>query len=274
MIRYIFIFLISLNSYAFTLNTNIDAGFDKREVKISVTSNSTCTNAGITANDLLDMANEAAEKFWNRVPTSYLRMKSGGILETADSKYQTGELCVTDSASVCDSATSIPKANDIVISCNSNTTDNFKSSSYLALSIPNNFSGNKISGSIIIINDSANSVFSTLSRDEMVNVLGHEIGHAIGLGHTDDKAALMYHTEFSKRHRLGQDDIDGVTYLYSNKLHGLTDCSGIFGGTINMDSSKEIKKSISFLLFMLIGFFITFIIRFLTRTSLRFHSFN
>jgi hypothetical protein len=254
MIKYLFIFFISINSYAFTLNTNIDAGFEKREVKIWVTSNSTCTNAGVTALDLLDMANEASEKFWNRVPTSYLRMKSGGILQTTDAKYLTGELCVTDSTAICNSATSIPAANDIVIACNSNITDNFKSSSYLALSIPNNFSGNKISGSIIIINDSSNSVFNTLSRDEMVNVLGHEIGHAVGLGHTDDDAALMYHTDFSKRHRLGQDDIDGITYLYSNKLHGLTDCSGIFG---TIDETRNPRPSqFNFLLTFLSGILI------------------
>lgn len=236
LIGFLLLSLVNL-SFAFTLNTNIDANFDKKEVKVYVTSNSTCTNAGVSAESLLDMAEDAAEKFWNRVPTSYLRIRRGGILQTTDSKFLTGKLCVTDSQAVCDSSTSIPAVDDIVIACNSNTTDNFKSSSYYALSIPNNFSSKKIKGSVIIINDSSNTVFNTLSRSEMVNIIGHEMGHAIGLGHTDDSAALMYHTEFSSRHRLGQDDIDGVTYLYPNKLNGLTDCSGIFAGTINSDTN-------------------------------------
>jgi len=243
--RYLALLLISINSYAFTLNTNIDANFDSKEVKIWVTSNSTCTSAGVTAQTILDMAVDAADKFWNRVPTSYLRIKSGGILQTTESKYLTGRLCVTDSVSVCDPTTSIPAADDIVIACNSNIADNFKSSSYYALTLPNNFSGKKIAGSVIIINDSSNSVFSTLSTDEMINVLGHEIGHAVGLGHTDDKAALMYHTEFSSRHRLGQDDVDGITYLYSNKLHGLADCSGVFGTIDEVNNSKQSPLSFS-----------------------------
>jgi hypothetical protein len=257
--KLLLIFLLSLNAFAFTLNTNIDANFDSKVVKIWVTSNSTCTNAGITANALLDIAVEASDKFWNRVPTSYLKIESGGILQTTDTKYLTGKLCVTDSVSVCDPSTSIPAANDIVIACNSNTADNFKSSSYYALTLPNNFSGSNISGSMIIVNDSSNSAFSTLSRDEMINVIGHEIGHAVGLGHTDDKAALMYHTDFSKRYRLGQDDVDGITYLYSNKLSGLADCSGIFGTIDTIDKKNQSPLSFSFTLLagILLAFGIT-----------------
>lgn len=223
----LFLFLLSFKGFAFTLNTNINANFDSDEVKIWVTSNSTCSNAGISNYDLLDMAVDSVSKFWNRVPTSSLRIKKGGILQTSDSKFLTGILCVTDSSATCDDSTRIPAVNDIVIACNSDTTKNFLSDNYYALTIPNNFSGKKIKGSMIIINDSAGTRFNQLSRTEMINILGHEIGHAVGLGHTDDTAALMYHTDFSQRNRLGQDDIDGITYLHPNKLNG---CSGIFGG--------------------------------------------
>lgn len=235
MIKLLIPFLFMGNAFAFTLNTNINANFDKKEVKIYVTSNSSCSNAGISNTELLSIAIDAANKFWNKVPSSYLRLKEGGIYKTTDTKFLSGILCVTDSDTSCDSATSIPKVDDIIITCNSDTTKNFTSSSYYALSVPNHFSSKKIKGSVIIINDSTNTQFDKLSREEMVNVLGHELGHALGLGHTKDKAALMYYSEFSSRHRLGQDDIDGITYLYPNKLHG---CSGIFG-TINTIGSND-----------------------------------
>lgn len=246
-------FIITVNAHAFTLNTNIDANFDKEEVKLYVTSNSTCTNAGISAQELLDIAMDAANKFWNKVPTSYLRIKEGGILKTTDSKFISGILCVTDSETSCDPATSVPAVTDIVVACNTDTTKNFTSGVYYALTVPNNFSSKKIKGSVVLINDSSNTTFHTLSRDEMVNVLGHELGHAVGLGHTSDKAALMYYTQFSQRYRLGQDDLDGITYLYPNKLNG---CSGLFGtiSTLNKNDDDDfLGGSFSFLYQLIFG---------------------
>lgn len=252
MIKLFIPLLFTMNAYAFTLNTNINANFDDSEVKIYVTSNSTCTNAGISGSELLSIAVDAANKFWNRVPSSYLRLKEGGTLSTSDTKFLSGILCVTDSDTSCDSATSVPKVNDIVIACNSDTTKNFTSASYYALTVPNNFSNKKIKGSVILVNDSANTQFNKLSREEMVNVIGHELGHAVGLGHTKDKAALMYYSEFFSRHRLGQDDVDGITYLYPNKLHG---CSGIFGtiNTIGNDDNLPPPAALAFITQLIFG---------------------
>lgn len=257
MIKFIIPFLFATQVYAFTLNTNINANFDDSEVKIYVTSNSTCTNAGISNSELLSIAVDAANKFWNKVPSSYLRLKEGGTLSTTDSKFLSGILCVTDSDTSCDTATSVPKVTDIVIACNSDTTKNFTSSSYYALTVPNNFSSKKIKGSVILVNDSTNTQFDKLSREEMVNVIGHELGHAVGLGHTKDKAALMYYSEFFSRHRLGQDDIDGITYLYPNKLHG---CSSIFGtiNTIGNDSDFPPPSASSFIFQLIFGMLATF----------------
>src|SRR5690606_13248795 len=124
--------LVSANAHAFLLNTSIGASFKSSKVKIYITSNSTCTNAGISNSELLDIAVEGGEKFWNTVPTSNLEIKSGGIYSTSDTNFLTGKLCVDQGN--CNNPSDIIPVTDVVISCNSNTTDNFTSSSVYALS--------------------------------------------------------------------------------------------------------------------------------------------
>jgi hypothetical protein len=94
----------------------------------------------------------------------------------------------------------------------------------IAVTVPNNFSGKKIAGAVILINDSG--TFGNLSRNDQIAVLAHEMGHALGLGHSEDDAALMYYRTIDLRSNLGQDDIDGISYLYP--MH--VDAFGLFGG--------------------------------------------
>ncbi|MCA9523104.1 MAG: matrixin family metalloprotease [Myxococcales bacterium] len=54
-------------------------------------------------------------------------------------------------------------------------------------------------------------------QNDVQNMLTHEVGHLLGLEHSDDEESTMYATskagEMSKR-TLAQDDINGVSYLY------------------------------------------------------------
>ncbi len=214
------------NVYAFRLITNTSATFSSKEVKFHVTSNSTCSNAGISNTELLSIAEDAVNSYWNKVPSSSLRLKKGSIYNTTDALYLTGELCASDSVSSCDPATTVPTAGDIIIACNSNTT-NFPNSAYLAISAPNNVSGSKITGAVVLINDTPTTAFAGLSYAEKRSVLAHELGHAVGLGHSNRNYALMYYQNSDKLFRLSQDDIDGITYLYPNQV--IDSCSGILG---------------------------------------------
>lgn len=254
--------IFSFQSFAFRLNTSTGAAFKDNEVKIYVTSNSTCTQAGTTPEELLDLAVEASDDFWNTVSTANITVKKGGIKTITDTNYITGELCVSDSDTSCP-GTSVPKVNDIVIACNNNAT-NFTSSSLLALSGPNNVSGSTISGSVILINDLHTS-FSLLSRSEKLNVLAHEIGHALGLGHTNKSEALMYYKNSDDRVALSQDDIDGITYLYPYGAEDLFSCEGMFAGTIknkldppNGPFALSTNSMISFILSLFMGLTIGF----------------
>ena len=64
--------------------------------------------------------------------------------------------------------------------------------------------------------------------------LAHEIGHAFGLGHTSISDALMFYATMDKRVALGQDDIDGMTYLYPAEQPKVLSC-----GSVNLNSTNH-----------------------------------
>lgn len=228
--------LLSTAAHAYTLNNNFGASFKDNKVKVSIAGNSTCANIGVTANELESYIDPANDDFWNRVPTSNLVLKSGGFTSNI-TNIDTGRLCApTDDACITAAAgTVIPPVTDIVISCNSNAA-NFGDPNVLAVTIPNNFSGRSITGAVILVNNSAGSTaFANLSKDDRIGVIAHEIGHAIGLGHSDVKASLMYYRTVDQRSSLGEDDMKGVSYLYPMQVDGF----GLLGGCATITTDQD-----------------------------------
>jgi hypothetical protein len=254
--KYIIVLILTFHAFAdCTLNNNISAGFDKNVVKVYFTSNSTCTNANVTQTEMLSIISDAVDNYWNKVPTSSIKFVNGGVLSTSNSDYLDGDMCDTD-LDTCE-ATTIPKASDIVIACNDNVTssNNFKPvgaspSKKIAVALPNNISGGKIKGSVIIINDTTDSPFKDLDYASRVAVIAHEIGHAFGLGHSNSTASLMYWKVQDIRHSLGPDDVACISYLYPVHVDGC--------GLLTVDSTNKNDPSnkgpfyLSFLLGLLI----------------------
>jgi hypothetical protein len=136
----------------------------------------------------------------------------GGKVTSVIAAYKTASICTASTS--CDPNPVIAVASNILITCNNESVNNFPSNSILAVTLPNNISGKYITGSLIMINDRAGNQFAGKSRDEKISIIAHELGHAFGLGHSPVKDSLMYYSTISMRKSLGQDDIDGITYLY------------------------------------------------------------
>lgn len=206
--KLLWLILIPSFAQAFTLNNSIGARFGENSVSVRVGINPTpCDN--IDLDEVTGMLSAAINDYWNTVPTSRLKLTDGGSYNTADDDFHTGELCLT--GGIC-GGTPVPGVSDIVVTCNKNSS-NFTAGSLLALTLPNVIRGKDIRGAVILLND-LSTTFDQLSYDKKVAVISHEIGHAIGLGHSEERAALMYYAVVPQRNSLGQDDIDGVTYLY------------------------------------------------------------
>jgi hypothetical protein len=235
------VFFFPICAQAFTLNNNFEAAFADDEVKVSVDRNTNCPFAEMTVYELSDLVKPAVDKFWNTVPSSSLRLKSAGFTGPIDNiNSNSGRLCPpTDDKCISDAGSNlIPPVKDIIIACNANPL-NFGGNNVLAVTVPNNFNGKKIKGAVILINDDSSTGFNQLSRSDKISVIAHEIGHAIGLGHSKDKSALMYYRTVKLRKALGQDDVDGVSYLYPVHIDGCGAFGGIFGGTISTNKKNK-----------------------------------
>lgn len=252
--------LLNFSAFAFTINNSAGARFENDQVYVDVADNSTCSNAGVSPNDLLDMAQEGADKFWNTIPTSRLNINRGQ-LKSVDANFLTGLLC--ENPSRC-ASTPIPVVGEnILIVCNSNPNNYLSGSSFnpgiLGVTLPINIANRDLKGSVIIINNASGSLFSSLPREEMISVLAHEIGHAIGLGHSEKSANLMYYETHKDRRKLGRDDIDGVTFLYPKKEGIMKAFKGACGtvavlGSSDNDDDDDFPNSLNFLVTAGLGF--------------------
>ena len=171
--KILLLFLISFNTFAFTLNNSSTLVFSQNEVKVYI-ANIACANIGIDVNEIKSIVADAVRIYWNKAPTSRLKLRAGNVI-SADPLYGTDLIC--NASTSCDPNPALAVASDILIACNTNAT-NISSSAILAVTVPNNISGKTIIGSLVMINDRPGNQFVNKSRDEKISIIAHELGQA------------------------------------------------------------------------------------------------
>lgn len=221
-ISLIFLCFISFNVNAFTLNNSQNLKFVSKVINVNLANN--CQNLNFTNEELLSIIKDSVNDFWNTVSTSHIKLQAGSI-KNVPSIFYTEDIC-NNSSNGCTPNANLEVDNGILISCNTST-GNFSSNNVLGTTIPNNIVGSSINGALIVINDNVNSQLIDKNAYELKSIIAHEIGHALGLGHTNVNDALMYYATMDKRVALGQDDIDGITYLYPAEQPKAFSCGSV-----------------------------------------------
>lgn len=161
---------------------------------------------------------EAALDTWNDVRSANLKLKLGTEATVS------GGL-VTSSA-------------DLVVLCDDSQLAGTGILGYFDNDPANMDADGKMTSGRLLLNNAPDDLANAFSDTEFGSlILAHEIGHALGLGHTPTKTALMYFAASpTQKLALTQDDIDGITYLYPRSEPG----DGILGcGTLARSDRGE-----------------------------------
>lgn len=184
-------FHLSSLAFSFTLYSSVDPdmkGWNRKNLDFQI--NPANCPSSVDVNALI----EDALAIWNEVPSSNLKVGVGSNTTSTTYGDPPTVICSTNfGADTHADVDAVPGAG--------------------ALSL----SGGRPVGGILILNaqPGANANIANYSAVKMKIILAHEIGHVMGLGHSEEPAALMYYDASSKVHlTLNQDDIDGITYLY------------------------------------------------------------
>lgn len=220
------ILLLAMNSYSFTF-TSTGRGFDKNTINIKIASTD-CTNAGFSTETFRDLVEDAVDDYWNQVASANLKITVSNVSST--------DITAQDHVDILDNE--LVPANSILAGCNEAA---FSAGSSTLGSTVMECDGNTCR-SVFIINARSDSAMSSINRSLQIATIAHEIGHAIGLGHSEYSHNLMYYKIGGKTQEwLGQDDVDALTYLYPHEPMQLFGCDfPLFGsmGTIS-DISED-----------------------------------
>ncbi|HEX4924397.1 MAG TPA: matrixin family metalloprotease [Bdellovibrionales bacterium] len=171
----------------------------------------------------LERAIDHAFELWNAVATANIYLVRGANSAT------------TPAAAIAGTATDSP-----VIVCDTALTATIgRDSENIAGWTELNQSSGTIVYAAILLNAEAgkSSRIQNLGTTQLELAIAHEVGHLLGLGHSADDTSLMHHDYRIKNQlRLSQDDIDGLTYLYTrvepdeDKVFGCSTVGSASGG--------------------------------------------
>ena len=198
----IILLLYSFKSYGWTLISSdpLQRGWDKNEIEFKINF-STCD---IDRDHLIEGFNNAA-KFWNHIVTANILIKYGGPTLEVD------------------------KSSSPVILCDSS----LKYTEAIGYAVI--YSDKTIKKGAIILNSSGNNKdIKKWSKTKISNVITHEMGHVLGIGHSRVKDSIMYSDRL---------DNSNINYIKENNKEKTLRGYCLIGEQNNM--AKEVSANIN-----------------------------
>jgi predicted Zn-dependent protease len=141
---------------------------------------------------------EAAEKYWNSVETSKLLFVKGGLKNVDAYNFEQN---ISGAVS-----------GEVLVGC--------ADSQIFSKNLWDAYGGLRFSDDFIItqayisLDGTVENELVTYSKNALLRLLAHELGHTFGLAHSEDKNSLMFPTIISKMDSLDQDSREAVSWLY------------------------------------------------------------
>ena len=245
----ILLFFLTSQAHSFTLLWNIPPRFPSGNITIKV--NTTNCNSGVSESytEIQSLLKEAVDNYWNQIYSSSLNFKVEGTIT------------VTNTAEELAAAAK----NFVAVGC---VDMGNSSSSYAAASLACLKSNGVCTDArgYMYMNDNSNSPWKNAERNIKVAILAHEIGHTIGIGHSQKSYALMYYATNNSdiQTYLSEDDADAATFLYPDdpSLLGLGgDCGAVASTHLKYSHKKSILYNLSPLAGLFFGGFLILCIR-------------
>jgi hypothetical protein len=219
--------LIGITAHGFTLTGNYSNGWRGPTLKFNLNL-SNCPSTVLPAM-------KKAVRLWNSVSTSALQLKIGSTSSTTTPANLYGGSATDAPTIACDTAFQATTTADqnVVAGVGFVTTSN----------------GYMTYGGVLLNASAGNASVNNMSLEQVAVIVAHELGHALGFGHSSEKSALMYYdASYKQELRLSQDDWDAMTYLYPrNELEG--DLMGC-GSVITAGGGPRLNSGLIGLLFL------------------------
>ncbi|MEC7183052.1 MAG: matrixin family metalloprotease [Bdellovibrionota bacterium] len=241
----ILLFFITSKAYSFTLLWNIPPRFPSGNITIKVNTTSCSSGVPESYTEIQTLLKEAADTYWNQIYSSSLNFKVEGTI-TVDNDINK----IKEAAN-----------NFVAVGCDDLGTQGTYAAASLDCSKSNNICTNA-KGYMVINHNTVNSPWKNADRNIKIAVLAHELGHTIGIGHSQKSYALMYFSTSNSdiQTYLSEDDADAATFLYPDDpaLLGLGgDCGAVASTQPNPSYEKTFLYGLSPLIGLLFGAFLT-----------------
>jgi hypothetical protein len=196
--------IFSVNAYAYTLNRVAQAGARWRSFPIDMTLNP--RNAGLSEAEVLRVISSAMNKWNEGIEINVLDTYIDYSVSSAEAMDANGVSSIAFSKSFRNDSNGFDP--DVTVAVGGQYGD-----------------GSSMSNGFVIFNAEAvawdtdqerSSMGGSIYRDDLETIAIHELGHVLGLGHSEDRASVMSDVRTAKvKKDLAMDDISGGKYLAS-----------------------------------------------------------